>query len=86
MQNPAKKESRDKAHTLEVDATNLSCPLPLLKMKQALNQLDFGETVYVKVTDPASERDFKSFIQLTNHQLEMKSDGNQFQYWITKRP
>lgn len=89
MQNPANKpstENRDKGHTLEVDATNISCPLPLLKMKQALNQAKFGETIYVKVTDPVSERDFKSYIQMTNHQLEMETDGKLFKYWITKQP
>ena len=68
----------------EVDATNLSCPMPLLKMKQALNKAQKGEVILVKVTDPASVRDFKAYIEMTNHNLDMKTDNNIIHYWITK--
>ena len=67
-----------------VDATNVNCPLPLLKMKQALNKAVKGEVVHVIVTDPASERDFKAYIEMTDHELEMSKENNQFLYWITK--
>lgn len=69
----------------EIDATGLKCPMPLLKMKQALNKVRDGETLLIKVTDPASERDFKSYIQMTAHRLEMEIENDQFFYWITKQ-
>ncbi len=68
----------------QVDATNLSCPMPLLKMKQVLNKAQKGEVIMVLATDPASERDFKSYIKMTQHQLEMSLTDNIFHYWITK--
>ncbi len=55
---------------LEVDARNMPCPMPLLKAKQGLNKVSVGELVRVIVTDPASERDFKAYIRLSEHVLE----------------
>lgn len=52
-----------------LDVTGLSCPMPLLKAKQALNKLSVGQTLLVKATDPGSVRDFKSFTDLSAHQL-----------------
>ncbi len=53
----------------EVDAKGLACPLPLLKAKQALNQLQVGEQLRVLATDEGSVRDFKTFAQLSGHLL-----------------
>ena len=68
----------------EVDATSLNCPMPLLKMKMALNKAEIGETILVKATDSASRRDFKAFINMTPHTLEIKVEEKLFFYWITK--
>ena len=68
----------------EIDATGLTCPLPLLKMKQALNKASVGDIVLVRATDPASQRDFSAYIQMTNHQMEFKRVGNEFVYTIIK--
>ena len=68
----------------EIDATGLSCPMPLLKMKQALNSAKIGEVVMVKATDSASQRDFKSYIEMTDHELELKIETGIYLYWITK--
>lgn len=54
---------------LQVDATGLRCPLPLLKAKQALNQLQRGETVRVTATDAGSVRDFHAFAELSGHRI-----------------
>ncbi len=68
----------------EVDARGLNCPMPLLKMKQALNSAKTGEILFVRVTDPASVRDFNSFIEMTQHQLIYESKDEQYLYWIIK--
>ncbi len=63
--------------TLELDLTGLTCPMPLLKTKQALNKLASGDIVRVVATDPASERDFKVFAQQSGNRLlsTEKADG-----------
>ena len=56
--------------SLEVDARQLLCPLPLLKAKQALRHLNVNELVRVLTTDAGSLKDFVSFAQLTGNMLE----------------
>lgn len=53
----------------EVDARGLKCPLPLLKAKQALNQMSAGEQLIVLATDEGSKRDFASFAKLSGNAL-----------------
>ncbi len=53
----------------EVDATGLSCPLPILKAKKALSELDSGQTVKVIATDKGSIRDFQEFAKQTGNEL-----------------
>ena len=53
----------------ELDASGLSCPMPLLKAKQALNAMASGEVLRVRATDPGSVRDFVSFAELAGHGL-----------------
>ena len=52
-----------------IDTRGLSCPMPLVKARQALMVLDSGATVCVLATDPASRRDFADFTEATGHQL-----------------
>ncbi|MYM65041.1 sulfurtransferase TusA family protein [Pseudomaricurvus sp. HS19] len=61
---------------LQVDARGLSCPLPLLKAKQALNGLGSGEQVEVLATDPGSQRDFRTFAELSGHSLLKDAEEN----------
>ncbi len=69
----------------EVDASGLSCPMPLLKAKLALNGLESGDVLLVIATDPGSQRDFRSFAALAGHALVREDvDGGSFRYWLRK--
>lgn len=58
-----------------IDARGLTCPLPLVKARQALMVLGSGATVAVLATDPASRRDFTDFTDATGHELlEVKEE------------
>lgn len=54
----------------QVDARGLSCPMPLLKAKLALNSLQPGQLLQVLATDAGSQRDIASFCQLAGHDLQ----------------
>ena len=43
----------------ELDARGLNCPLPILKAKKALSELQSGEVLRIMATDPGSVRDFQ---------------------------
>ncbi len=47
----------------EVDACGLMCPLPLLRLKKALQALEQGKVVRVLATDPAAVLDFGVFVE-----------------------
>lgn len=70
---------------LDLDLSGLTCPLPLLKTKQALNRLEAGKVIKVTATDPASERDFEAFSRQSGVPLlhAEKLDGK-FVYWLQK--
>ncbi len=75
---------QDVAQTL--DARGLSCPLPLLKAKQAINRLQSGELLRVLSTDPGSLRDFEVFARQSGHTLleSLQSDA-EYSYLLQKR-
>ena len=48
-----------------VDGRGLACPMPLLKTKVALRDVNSGESLYVVATDPNSQADILAFCQQT---------------------
>ncbi|MEZ5491772.1 MAG: sulfurtransferase TusA family protein [Gammaproteobacteria bacterium] len=70
---------------LELDVSNLQCPMPLLKAKLALNGLSSDQILKVTATDPGSEKDFHLFVEQSDHQiLDFKKDDQSYYYWIRK--
>ncbi|MGA0992083.1 MAG: sulfurtransferase TusA family protein, partial [Burkholderiaceae bacterium] len=49
----------------EVDARGLNCPLPILKAKKALADMQSGQVLQVLSTDQGSVRDFAAFAKQT---------------------
>ena len=54
---------------LEVDASGLNCPLPLLRLKKALMAMSSGDIVKVIATDPAAHLDFGVYSDQSGHQI-----------------
>ena len=68
-----------------MDARGLSCPLPLLKAKQALNSVGQGSVVEVVSDDPSSERDFNVFSKQSGNELLLVQNlDNVFTFRIKK--
>ena len=60
----------------ELDARGLSCPLPILKTKKALNDLRSGQVLKVVATDPGSVKDMQAFSSQTGHPLLSSTEEN----------
>lgn len=60
----------------ELDARNLSCPLPILRAKKAIAQLSAGHVLKIIATDPGSVKDFAAFCSQTGNELLSSSEGN----------
>ena len=71
-------------HDREVDARGLNCPLPILRTKKALNDMQSGQVVRILATDPASVRDFQAFARQTGNDLleHGERDGG---FWFLMR-
>ncbi len=71
---------------LEIDTSGLNCPLPILKAKKALTELQSGQTLRVISTDPGSWRDFEAFARQTGNALlsQEKTEAN-FVYVLQRR-
>lgn len=68
-----------------IDTRGMQCPLPLLKAKRAISQLQSGERLLVLVTDPSSQRDFIAWTDLAKHQLlSMEQVGDEYHYLLAK--
>ncbi|MCP5420943.1 MAG: sulfurtransferase TusA family protein [Gammaproteobacteria bacterium] len=52
-----------------LDATGLTCPLPLLKTKVELAKIRSGEILHVIATDPMASLDFRAFCLRTQHEM-----------------
>lgn len=70
---------------LELDATGLECPMPLLKAKRALNGMNTGERLRVRSTDQGSVRDFRVFAEQSGHLLlESEEQSGVYIYLLQK--
>lgn len=56
-------------YTVDVDATGLLCPQPLLKLKQAMALRVAGEQLCIAVTDRHAELDFQVWCERFGHHL-----------------
>lgn len=71
--------------SVEVNARGLSCPMPLLKMKLALNNLSSGESLGLLATDPGSMRDIKAFADIAGHHLLLAEQQDDDFYYVIQK-
>ncbi|MDD5033659.1 MAG: sulfurtransferase TusA family protein [Methylococcaceae bacterium] len=69
----------------EVDACGMMCPLPLLRLKKALQGLNNGQVVRVLATDPASVLDFGVFLEQAGHCLLNRNEEAGVLYFLIRK-
>ena len=70
----------------EIDTRGLNCPLPILKAKKALADMESGELLKVLATDVGSLRDFQAFAKQTGNELvEQQTVGDEFVHVLRRR-
>ncbi|WP_024301069.1 sulfurtransferase TusA family protein [Pseudogulbenkiania sp. MAI-1] len=52
-----------------IDLSGLNCPLPILRSKKALAEMDSGTVLEVIATDPGAPKDFEAFCRQTGNAL-----------------
>ena len=70
----------------ELDARGLSCPLPILRTKKALNEIASGQVLKVIATDPGSVKDMQAFANQTgNPLLETSEENKDYVFYLKKK-
>lgn len=68
-----------------LDAKGMSCPLPILKTKKAVESLSKGQVLKVETTDPGSKNDMASWAKRTGNEILKVDEGaGAFTFFIKK--
>lgn len=71
---------------LELDASGLKCPLPILRAKKALSQLESGQVLLIHTTDKHAVLDFQAFCQQTGNELVLqRTEDEKTQHFLRRR-
>lgn len=72
-------------HQLVLDCQNLLCPMPIIKLNTAINQISLGQTLKMLATDPGSQYDVQAWAKQTSHELvETEKNGKVFSYTVRR--
>jgi tRNA 2-thiouridine synthesizing protein A len=69
----------------ELDTRGLNCPLPILRAKKALNDMQTGQVLKIVATDPGAVKDFQAFSKQTGNDLLSHSEANKEFTFFMKR-
>jgi tRNA 2-thiouridine synthesizing protein A len=68
-----------------LDCSGMSCPMPILKTKKAVDSLQIGQVLKMIATDPGSTSDMEAWTEKTGHQLvASEKEGDKFVFFIKR--
>ena len=68
------------------DLKGLNCPMPVLKTKKALDNIEGGKILQVDLTDAGSKSDLPAMIKRTgNELLKMTEENGVYTFFIRKK-
>lgn len=70
----------------EFDASGMSCPLPIVKTKKALADMESGQVLKVIATDCGAVKDMQAFADQTGNTLLSNSEeGGKYIFFMQKK-
>ncbi len=73
-------------HDKDLDARGLNCPLPILRARKALNEMQAGQVLRIVATDPGSVKDFEAFAKQTgNSLLSQSANDKEYTFFMQKK-
>ncbi|PLS15836.1 hypothetical protein CVD28_20215 [Bacillus sp. M6-12] len=68
-----------------LDAKGLACPLPIVKTKKAMNELQAGQVLEIHATDKGAKADLAAWSTSGGHELlDTQEEGGVLKFWIKK--
>ncbi|WP_416151653.1 sulfurtransferase TusA family protein [Salipaludibacillus sp. HK11] len=71
--------------TKVLDAKGLACPMPIVKTKKAMTDLETGQVLEVHATDKGAKSDLAAWAKSGAHELVRDTEeDNVLKFWIKK--
>jgi len=68
-----------------LDAKGLACPMPIVKTKKVMNELESGQVLEIHVTDKGAKNDLTAWAKSGGHDLLKHEEEEQvLKFWIKK--
>ncbi|MDZ7361600.1 MAG: sulfurtransferase TusA family protein [candidate division KSB1 bacterium] len=69
-----------------LDCAGLLCPMPVVKTRKVIKEMQVGQILEMIATDPGSIPDMEAWAKQTQHELLLaqKEDGGKFRFLIKK--
>jgi len=71
--------------TKVLDAKGLACPMPIVRTKKAMKEVESGETLEIHATDQGAKSDLTAWAKSSGHELlQHDEEDGVFKFWIQK--
>ncbi|WML51424.1 sulfurtransferase TusA family protein [Neobacillus sp. PS3-12] len=68
-----------------LDAKGLTCPMPIVKTKKAMNELESGQILEIHTTDKGAKNDLPAWAKSGGHELVyFEEEEGLLKFWIKK--
>ena len=68
-----------------LDAKGLACPMPIVKTKKAMNELESGQVLEIHTTDKGAKNDLTAWAKSGGHDvLNFEEENGVLKFWIKK--
>ena len=71
--------------TKVLDAKGLACPMPIVKTRKAMNELESGQVLEIHATDKGAKSDLTAWAKSGGHELmKHEVENDVLKFWIKK--
>ncbi|CAH2713749.1 Sulfur carrier protein TusA [Neobacillus rhizosphaerae] len=68
-----------------LDAKGLACPMPIVKTRKAMNELNSGQVLEIHTTDKGAKNDLSAWAKSGGHELiKIDEENDVLKFWIKK--
>ncbi|WP_298823636.1 sulfurtransferase TusA family protein [uncultured Planococcus sp.] len=68
-----------------LDAKGLACPMPIVKTRKEMKEMESGQVLEILATDKGAKADLVAWAKSGGHELlDSQENGDVFSFWIKK--
>lgn len=68
-----------------LDAKGLACPMPIVKTKKAMDEINSNEILEIHATDKGAKNDLAAWVKSGGHEIVKSTEEDEvLKFWIKK--